>query len=128
MQELSIVSTEDAPAAIGPYSQAVITGPLVFCSGQIGIDPHTNEFVEGGVEEQTHQVLRNLTHVLGAAGTGLDRAVRMTVFLKNMDDYATVNAIYAAYFSEEKPPARAAVEVTRLPKDALVEIDCIATR
>lgn len=126
MEELRIVETKDAPAAIGPYSQAVMIGGLVFCSGQIGIVPGTGEFIDGGVEEQTRQSLDNLVHVLDAAGTSLARAVKMSVFLADMNDYAKVNAIYATYFPGTKPPARAAVEVARLPKDALVEIECIA--
>lgn len=126
MQEIRVVSTPDAPAAIGPYSQAVVAGGLVFCSGQIALDPGSGEMVEGGVAEQTRQVLQNLTHVLGAAGSGLDRALRLTVYLADMDDFAQVNEVYAGFFPQEAPPARAAVEVARLPKDARVEIDCIA--
>lgn len=126
MQDPRIVSTPDAPAAIGPYSQAVVFGGVVYCSGQIALDPATGKIVEGGVEAQTRQVLANLTHVLGAAGTGLDRALKVTVFMKDMNDYAAINGVYATFFSEETPPARAAVEVARLPRDVLVEIDCIA--
>ncbi len=126
MEDPQIVETKDAPAAIGPYSQAVVYGGLVFCSGQIPIDPATGEFVEGGVEAQTQQALDNLTHVLAAAKSSLSRAIKMTVFLEDMNDYPKMNAVYASFFPGEKPPARAAVQVARLPKDALVEIDCIA--
>ncbi len=126
VQDLRAVSTDDAPAAIGPYSQAVVLGGLVFCSGQIAIDPATGELVPGGVEEQTRQVLGNLARVLAAAGSGLDRALRLTVYLQDMNDFPSMNAVYATFFSDEAPPARATVEVGRLPKDARVEIDCIA--
>jgi 2-iminobutanoate/2-iminopropanoate deaminase len=122
-----IVSTPDAPAAIGPYSQAVIAGDLVFCSGQIALDPATNELVDGGVEVQTRRVLDNLEAVLAAAGSSLARAVKTTIFLADMNDFASVNAIYGERVGSE-PPARATVEVSRLPKDVLVEIDAIALR
>lgn len=126
MQDHRIVSTPDAPAAIGPYSQAVVTGDLVFCSGQIALDPATAKVVEGDARVQTQQVLTNLKHVLAAAGSGLELAVKTTVFLKDMNDYAAVNEVYATFFPGKKPPARAAVEVARLPRDVRVEIDCIA--
>ena len=119
------ISTDGAPAAIGPYSQAVVHGDLVFCSGQIPIDPATGEFVEGDVAAQTHQVLTNLNAVLRAAGSDLSRALRLTVFLADMNDFVSVNEVYATFF-ESNPPSRATVEVKRLPKDARVEIDCIA--
>jgi len=122
---MEIVSTDKAPGAIGPYSQAVKAGNMVFCSGQIPIDPSTGEFVPGGVVEQAEQVLKNLTAVLEAAGSGLDRVVKTTVFLADMGDFAAMNEVYARYFGESKP-ARATVQAARLPKDALVEIDCIA--
>ena len=125
MSELTSVATDQAPAAIGPYSQAIRAGNMVFCSGQIPIDPATGAFVEGGIQEQTRRCLENLQHVLAEAGTGLDRAVRLTVFLKDMEDFPKMNEVYATFFPETKP-ARAAVEVSRLPKDAMVEIDCIA--
>ena len=125
MHDIRTVSTDGAPAAIGPYSQAVVCGHLVFCSGQIAIDPASGAFVEGGVQDQARQALENLSQVLEAAGSGLDRALRLTVFLKDMNDFAAVNEVYASFFGE-RPPARAAVEAARLPKDALVEIDCIA--
>jgi len=120
-----IVKTEGAPAAIGPYSQAVRAGGFVFVSGQIPLDPATGQFVEGGVREQTEQVLRNLAAVLEAAGTNLDRVVKTTVFLADMDDFAAMNEVYGRYFAED-PPARATVEAARLPRDARVEIEVVA--
>ncbi len=120
-----IISTEKAPGAIGPYSQAIKAGGIVFCSGQIPIDPATGEFVSDDVSEQTEQVLKNLSEVLRAAGTDLENVVKTTVFLADMNDFANMNAVYARYFSDNKP-ARATVQAARLPKDARVEIDCIA--
>ena len=120
-----IISTENAPGAIGPYSQAIKAGGMVFCSGQIPIDPATGEFVSEDVSEQTEQVLKNLREVLKAAGTGLENVVKTTVFLADMGDFAEMNEIYGRYFSDNKP-ARATVQAARLPKDARVEIDCIA--
>jgi 2-iminobutanoate/2-iminopropanoate deaminase len=120
-----IIKTESAPKAIGPYSQAVRAGALVFASGQIPLDPQTGEFVEGGVAEQTEQVLRNLSAVLEAAGTSLDRVVKTTVFLADMNDFAAMNEVYGRYFSQDAP-ARATVEAARLPRDARVEIEAIA--
>jgi 2-iminobutanoate/2-iminopropanoate deaminase len=119
------ISTEKAPGAIGPYSQAVKAGNMVFCSGQIPIDPTTGEFVSNNVAEQTHQVLTNLSAVLEAAGTSLNNVVKTTVFLADMDDFTAMNEIYAEFFSDNKP-ARATVQAARLPRDARVEIDCIA--
>ncbi len=119
------ISTEKAPGAIGPYSQAVKTGNMVFCSGQIPIDPTTGEFVSNNVAEQTHQVLTNLGAVLEAAGTSLNNVVKTTVFLADMNDFTAMNEIYAKFFSDNKP-ARATVQAARLPRDARVEIDCIA--
>lgn len=119
------VSTNNAPGAIGPYSQAVKTGGMVFCSGQIPIDPATGEFVSENVAEQTEQVLKNLSEVLAAAGSGLDQVVKTTVFLADMNDFAEMNEVYGRYFSENKP-ARATVQAARLPRDARVEIECIA--
>ena len=121
-----IVSTDKAPGAIGPYSQAIKVSDLVFCSGQIPIDPATGEFVSQDVAEQTKQVLRNLSAVLEAAGSGLDKVVKTTVFLADMGDFAAMNDVYAEFFSENKP-ARATVQAARLPRDARVEIECIAT-
>lgn len=120
-----IISTENAPSAIGPYSQAVKTGNMVFVSGQIPIDPKTGEFVSNEVAEQTEQVLKNLSAVLEAAGSSLNNVVKTTVFLADMNDFATMNEIYAKYFNENKP-ARATVQAARLPKDARVEIECVA--
>ena len=119
------VKTESAPGAIGPYSQAVKVGDFVFCSGQIPIDPATGEFVEGGVREQTHQVLKNLSEVLKAAGSSLKGVIKTTVFVEDMNDFAEMNRVYAEYFTENFP-ARATVQAARLPKDAKVEIECVA--
>ncbi len=120
-----IIATDRAPKAIGPYSQAVRTGNLVFASGQIPIDPDTSEFVAGGIAEQTEQVLRNLTAVFEAAGVGLSQVIKTTVFLVDMADFTAMNEVYGRYFTVA-PPARSTVEVARLPKDVLVEIDVIA--
>lgn len=120
-----IIATENAPGAIGPYSQAVKTGSMVFCSGQIPIDPATGEFVSDDVAEQTEQVLKNLGAVLAAAGTNLNNVVKTTVFLADMNDFTAMNEVYSKFFSENKP-ARATVQAARLPKDARVEIECIA--
>ena len=120
-----IISTENAPGAIGPYSQAVKVGGMVFCSGQIPIDIATGEFVSNDVAEQTHQVLKNLSAVLEAAGSDLNNVVKTTVFLADMNDFTAMNEVYAEYFSNNKP-ARATVQAARLPRDARVEIDCIA--
>lgn len=120
-----IISTEAAPGAIGPYSQAIKTGNMIFCSGQIPIDPATGEFVSGGVAEQTDQVLKNLTEVLKASGSDLNGVVKTTVFLADMNDFTAMNEVYGRYFDENKP-ARATVQAARLPRDARVEIDCIA--
>lgn len=120
-----IISTEKAPGAIGPYSQAIKTSGMVFCSGQIPIDPATGEFVSNDVSEQTDQVLKNLIAVLEAAGTSLSNVVKTTVFLADMSDFAAMNEVYGRYFSENRP-ARATVQAARLPRDARVEIECIA--
>ena len=120
-----IISTENAPGAIGPYSQAIKTGNMVFCSGQIPLDSKTGEFVSDKIAEQTEQVLKNLSAVLEAAGSNLNNVVKTTVFLSDMNDFAAMNEVYAKFFSENKP-ARATVEAARLPRDARVEIDCIA--
>ncbi len=119
------VQTPDAPAAIGPYSQAVVVGDLVFCSGQIPMDPLTQEVLRGSVAEQTRRVLANLEAVLLAAGSALDKVVKCTVYLRSMDDFAAVNQVYAEVFGHSRP-ARAAVEVSRLPKDVDVEIEAVA--
>jgi 2-iminobutanoate/2-iminopropanoate deaminase len=119
------ISTENAPGAIGPYSQAVRAGNFIFCSGQIPINPQTGEFVSEDVAEQTRQVLKNLSAVLEAAETNLNNVVKTTVFLADMNDFAAMNEVYAEFFSENKP-ARATVQAARLPRDARVEIECIA--
>jgi 2-iminobutanoate/2-iminopropanoate deaminase len=120
-----IISTDRAPRAIGPYSQAVRAGNMVFASGQIPIDPATGEFVAGGVAEQTEQVLRNLTAVFAAADVGMHQVVKTTVFLIDMDDFTAMNEVYGRFFGTE-PPARATVQAARLPRDARVEIEAIA--
>ena len=120
-----IIQTANAPQAIGPYSQAVKTSGLVFASGQIPIDPGTGQFVPGGIEEQTEQVLKNLSAVLEAAGSGLERVIKTTVFLADMQEFAAMNEVYGRFFSDD-PPARATVEAARLPRDAKVEIEAIA--
>jgi len=120
-----IVSTDRAPKAIGPYSQAVISNGWAFLSGQIPIDPATDQLVEGDITWQTNRVLENLKAVLEASGSSLDRVVKTTVYLKDMGQFAKMNEVYATYFTTN-PPARATVEAARLPKDVLVEIDCIA--
>ncbi|MFZ0139063.1 MAG: RidA family protein [Candidatus Sulfotelmatobacter sp.] len=120
-----VVSTKDAPQAIGPYSQAIKANGFVFTSGQIAIDPATQQVVAGDVAAQTDRVLRNLSEILEAAGSGLGKVVRSTVFLKSMDDFAAMNKVYGQYFSSDAP-ARSTVEVARLPKDVLVEIDVVA--
>jgi len=120
-----IVSTERAPKAIGPYSQAIRTEDLVFTAGQVGFDPATMNIVDGGIEAQTRQVLTNLKYVLEAADSGLNFVVKTTVFLQDMNDFAAMNAVYAEFFPEN-PPARTTVAVAALPKGALVEIECTA--
>jgi 2-iminobutanoate/2-iminopropanoate deaminase len=120
-----IVSTDKAPKAIGPYSQAIRIENLVFTAGQVGLNPETMEIVEGGIEAQTRQVLTNLKHVLEAADSGLKFVVKTTVFLQSMRDFANMNMIYSEFFPEN-PPARSTVEVAGLPKGALIEIECVA--
>ena len=123
-----MISTNNAPAAIGPYSQAVRIGGMLFTSGQVALDPETGALVAGGIREQTTRVLDNLTAVLAEAGLDMAHVVKTTVYLKNIADFAAMNEIYATYLAPEGviPPARSTVEVARLPKDALVEIDLIA--
>ncbi|HYP51925.1 MAG TPA: RidA family protein [Pyrinomonadaceae bacterium] len=119
------MATEQAPQAIGPYSQAVKAGGFVFCSGQIPLDPSTGQFAPGGISEQTEQVLKNLSAVLEAAGTGLDRVVKTTVFLADMNDFAAMYEVYGRYF-KDGPPACATDLAARLPRDARVEIEAVA--
>jgi 2-iminobutanoate/2-iminopropanoate deaminase len=119
------ILTAAAPKAIGPYSQAIRANGLVFVSGQVAIDPATQQVISGDIATQTDRVLKNLSAILEAAGSGLDMVVRSTVFLKNMGDFAAMNEVYGQYFTTA-PPARSTVEVSRLPKDVLVEIDVIA--
>ena len=125
MASKEIISTENAPGAIGPYSQAIKTNGMVFVSGQIPIDPATGEFVSHEVAEQTEQVFKNLVAVLDAAGASLNDVVKTTVFLADMSDFSVMNEVYGRYFDSNKP-ARATVQAARLPRDAKVEIDCIA--
>jgi 2-iminobutanoate/2-iminopropanoate deaminase len=122
------ISTPDAPAAIGPYSQAIRVGDFLYTSGQIAIDPATGQVVTGGIAEQTTRVFENLKAILNAAGAGLSQVIKTQVFLKDMNDFAAMNAVYATYLAPEGavPPARSTVEVARLPKDVLVEIEVIA--
>jgi len=118
-----IISTKDAPQAIGPYSQAIKANGFIFVSGQVAIDPATQQVIHGDIAAQTDRVLRNLSEILEAAGSGLGKVVRCGVFLKSMNDFSAMNEVYGRYFSS---PARSTVEVSRLPKDVLVEIDVIA--
>ncbi len=120
-----VVATKNAPGAVGPYSQAVRTGNMVYTAGQIALDPQTGQMVDGGIKEQTHQVFANLKAVLEAAGTGLENVVKTTVFIVDMNKFSQVNQVYASYFTGDFP-ARSCVEVARLPKDAEVEIEVVA--
>jgi 2-iminobutanoate/2-iminopropanoate deaminase len=120
-----IIVTKNAPAPIGPYSQAIRVNGLVFVSGQIPVDPDTGRVVEGNIEVQTHRVMKNLSAILTAAGTGLHGVVKTTVFLTNLDDFSAFNRIYEGYFEDVKP-ARSTVQVARLPKEVLVEVEAIA--
>ena len=126
MNNKTVISTSDAPSAIGPYSQAIRVGDLLFVSGQIPLDPSTGKLIEQtDIKAQTHRVLQNLSAILRAAGGSTDNVVRTTVFLRNMSDFADMNSVYAEYF-RTAPPARSTVEAARLPRDVSVEIDCIA--
>ena len=120
-----VVSTSNAPAAIGPYSQAIISNGFAFVSGQIPLDPESGQIIAGGIEEQTTRVIENLAAVLDAAGSSLSDVVKTTVYLKDMSEFAAMNNVYAQYFTKNAP-ARATVEAARLPRDVRVEIDCIA--
>lgn len=120
------IQTSHAPAAIGPYSQAIKLDGMVYTAGQVAIEPAVGKLIEGGIEDQTRQVLENLTAVLKAAGTSLGRVVKTTVFLTTMDNFAAMNGVYAQYFNSDAPPARSTVAVVGLPLGALVEIECVA--
>jgi len=123
----TVIASTEAPAAVGPYSQAIATGNLIFCAGQIPLDPATGNLVEGDVGAQTRRVIENIKAVLAAAGATLDDVVKSTVFLQDMNDFAAMNAIYAEHF-QAPFPARSTIQVARLPKDARVEIEVIASR
>src|SRR5688572_23301004 len=120
-----IVKTDKAPGAIGPYSQAVIANGFVFASGQIPLDPATNQLIDGDITAQTHRVMQNLAGLLTAAGSSIDKAVKTTVFLADMNDFGKMNEVYAGYF-KESPPARSTVQAARLPKDVRIEVDIVA--
>lgn len=123
---MELINTDKAPAAIGPYSQAVRVDNLVFVSGQLPVDPKTGDIVEGTAREQTTRVIENLKAILEEAGLSLDRVAKTTIFIKDMNDFSAINEIYASYFTGDKKPARACVEVARLPKDVLIEMEAIA--
>lgn len=125
-EDRTVIASENAPKAIGPYSMAIKAGPFVFTSGQLGLDPATGNLVEGGVEAETRQALTNLNHILQAAGTSLGRVVKTTVFLRDINDFARMNAVYAEFFIEN-PPARSAFQVAALPKGGAVEIEAVAS-
>ncbi len=121
-----VVATPHAPQAIGPYSQAIRANGFIFVSGQIPLNPTTQQIVDGGIAAQTEQVIANLEAILKAAGSGLDKVVRTSVYLKNMNDFAAMNEVYARFFPPPRCPARSTIEAARLPKDVLIEIDAIA--
>ena len=123
--ERKIVVSEKAPKAIGPYSVGVIAGNFVFTAGQIGIDRNTGEIVEGGIQTQTRQALTNVKYILEEAGSNMDQVIKTTVFLKDMNDFAKMNEVYGSFF-QVNPPARSAVQIAKLPKDAIVEIEVVA--
>lgn len=123
---IKTVHSDEAPRAIGPYSQAVVAGGFVFVSGQIGMDPSTGIIVEGGVREQTTQALRNIRAILASAGLSMGHAVKAEVYLKDMNDFAAMNEVYESFFPGDIKPARATFQVSRLPRDGLVEISCVA--
>jgi len=125
-QNMRAIKTKLAPQAIGPYSQAIIAGDFIFCSGQISIDPKTGEIIKGGIEKQTERVIKNLKAILQEAGFALENVVKTEVYLANMEDFSIMNDVYGKYFIFQAHPARATVEVSRLPKNALIEITCIA--
>lgn len=123
----TVVRTDTAPGAIGPYSQAIMTDSLVFVSGQLALDPATGNLVTGDIRAETRQAMTNLKHILEAAGSSLEKVVKVTLFIKNMDDFPLINEVYGEFFDRE-PPARACVEVARLPKDACFEAEAVALR
>lgn len=125
---IEAVHSDGAPQAIGPYSQAVSAGGFVFVSGQIGMDPSSGTIVEGGIREQTTRALENITAILKSCGVSMESVVKADVFLKDMDDFAVMNDVYASFFSGDVRPSRATVQVSRLPRDVLVEISCVAYR
>lgn len=125
MSQKQVIHTENAPAAVGPYSQAIVTNGMVFCAGQVPLIPGTKSLAEGDIKVQTSQVLKNLSSVLEAAGSSLDLVVKTTVFLQDMNDFAAMNEVYGTFFTSQ-PPARSTVQVAKLPLGALVEIECIA--
>jgi 2-iminobutanoate/2-iminopropanoate deaminase len=126
-QELRVISTDKAPKAIGPYSQAIVAGDLIFCAGQVALDPKTGEMVSGDIKEQTRRALDNLAAVLEAAGAGLDRVTKTTVFLTDLAEFAAMNEAYAERFGSHRP-ARSTVPVASLPRGSRIEIECIAVR
>ena len=121
-----VISTQKAPAAIGPYSQGIMKGNLFFASGQIAINPESGEIIEGGIRAQTTQVMENIKNILMAGGMDFANVLKTTIFLTDLKNFSTVNDIYGTYFSQQEPPARSCVEVSRLPKDVLIEIEVIA--
>ena len=126
--EIQEVKTDKAPAPVGPYSQAIKAGEFIFCSGQIALDPETGELVNPDIETETAKVMENLKAVLEAAGSSLDRVVKTTIFVRDMNDFGSINKVYGSFFSTSSPPARATVQIAALPKGAGVEIECIALK
>ena len=125
MSNLTVIATDQAPKAIGPYSQAIRAGNLIYTAGQIALNPQTGELVAGGIEEQTRQAIQNLSYVLEAAGASLSQVVKTTVFMQDLGEFTRMNAVYAEFFPQN-PPARSTVQVAALPRGAKVEIECVA--
>lgn len=123
-----IINSPLAPAPIGPYSQAVTFGNMLYTSGQIAIDPQSGSLITGSIEDETERVMQNLKSVVNAAGYSMEDVIKCTIFIKNMDDFGSINSIYGSYFNEDTAPARETVEVARLPKDVRVEISCVAAK